>query len=172
MANTNAPSGFKPIKSLSGSELTCNYYAVASSASRIGKGDLVVLVSDGTIKRETSAVAVGPWLGVALIDSGTITAAISKFPVCNDPAAIYEVQGSTAALALTNLNTIVKANCGTAPDSNTGISKNVLTNTAATASNGVRLVRFVDSPSNEVGASAKLEVQLNALYSAPGTAGV
>jgi hypothetical protein len=172
MANPNAPFGFRPVKALSGATLQVNYYKVASSASRIGKGDLVKLASDGTITRETSAAGVGPWIGVSLADTGIISAAISRHPVCDDPSAVYEVQGSTAALATTDLNRIVQANCGTAPDSTLGHSKNVLTNTAATASNGVRLVRFADRPNNEVGASAILEVRLNATQSSPGTAGV
>jgi hypothetical protein len=173
MANTNAPFGFKPIKSTAGSTLQVNYYKVASSASRIGKGDLVTLNSSGFIQRESSSVATGPWIGVALIDSGTLAAGgISKFPVCDDPQAIYEVQGSTAALATTDLNTIVKVKCSVAADSNTGLSQNVLTATAATATNGVRLIRFVDSADNIVGASARVEVRLNSLYSVPGTAGV
>lgn len=173
MANPNAPFGFKPIKALSGSSLQVNYYKVASSASRIGKGDLVELTSAGTIQRATSATSVGPWLGVSLADSGVpVAGGISKHPVCDDSSAVYEVQGATAALATTDLFTIVKVNCGTAPDSSTGMSKDVLTSTAATASNGVRLIRFVNDPSNIVGASARVEVRLNSSYSVPGTAGV
>jgi hypothetical protein len=162
MANNNAPSGFKPIKSLSGSTIQMNYYKVASSASRIGKGDLVKL-SSGNLVRESSSVAVGPWVGVAMIDSGTIAAGgIAAFPVCDDPNTIFEVQGSTAALAVANFGTIVKADCHTAPDTNTGISKNVLTNTTATATNGVRIIRAVNRSDNVLGASAVLEVVLNA----------
>jgi hypothetical protein len=172
MANTNAPFGFRPIKGLASGTLQVGYYGVASSASRIGKGDLVTLTTAGQIKRETSATAVGPWIGVSLVDSGTISAAIVAHPVCDDPSQLYEVQGSTAALALTDLNTIVKVKCDTAPDSNTGISKNVLTATAATATNGVRLVRFVNAPDNTAAASARLEVRLNSSYAVPGTAGV
>jgi hypothetical protein len=108
MANTNAPFGFRPIKGLASGTLQVGYYGVASSASRIGKGDLVTLTTAGQIKRETSATAVGPWIGVSLVDSGTISAAIVAHPVCDDPSQLYEVQGSTAALALTDLNTIVK----------------------------------------------------------------
>lgn len=173
MANNNAPFGFKPIKALSGGSLQVNYYKVASSASRIGKGDLVSLTSAGFIQRESSSVAVGPWAGVALIDSGTLAAGgIAKFPVCDDPSVIFEVQSSTAALATTDLNQIYKVNCSTAPDSNTGISKNVLTSTLATASNGVRMLRVVDRADNIVGASAVVEVRLNASTSSQGTAGV
>lgn len=162
MANTNSPFGFRPVKSLSGGELQVDYFQVASSASRIGKGDLVKN-SGGYIVRESSSVAVGPWIGVALIDSGTIPAGgISSFPVSVDPNAIYEVQASTAALTVSNLNTIVKADCHVAPDSNTGLSKNVLTNTTATATNGVRIIRAANKPNNTLGASAIVEVRLNA----------
>lgn len=174
MANTNAPFGFKPIKSASGgAHLAVNYYKVASTSGRIGKGDLVALTSAGNIARETAAAAVGPWIGVALIDGGVpASGGIAKFPVCDDPNAIHEVQGTTAVLAQTDLNRIVAVNCATAPDSNTGISKNVLTNTAATATNGVRLLRLADRPNNAFGAYQVLEVKLNSTNAAPGYAGV
>jgi hypothetical protein len=171
MANNNAPFGFKPIKSLSGAQITTNYYKVASSASRIGKGDLVALTSAGYVQRESSSVATGPWAGVSLVDTGTLTAEIT-IPVCDDPAAIYEVQSSTAALATTDLNQIYKVKCSVAPDTNTGISKNVLTATLATATNGVRILRVSNRPDNVAGASAVVEVRLNSTTSAPGTAGV
>lgn len=171
--NANAPFGFRPVKSLAGGEVQINYYKVASSASRIGRGDLVELTSAGYIQRSTSATSVGPWIGVAMADSGTITAEISKFPVCDDPAAIFEVMSaSTAALSTTSLNQIYKVSCSTAPDSSTGISKDKVTTTAATASNGVRLLRVIDSPSNVSGAYQRVEVKLNAHYNNPGTAGV
>jgi len=173
MANPNAPFGFRPIKALSGSTIQVNYYKVASSAARIGRGDLVELNSSGYIVRSTSATSVGPWAGVSLADTGTISAEIAKHPVCDDPSVIFEVQSnSTAAIATTSLNQIYKVNCGTAPNSTTGISANVLTTTAATASNGVRLLRIIDNPSNESGVYQRVEVRLNSTTNAPGTAGV
>ncbi len=173
MANVNAPRGFTPIKSLSGSGVvTVNSYKVASSASRIGKGDLVSLQSSGYIQRETSATAVGPWIGVSLADTGTISAEISAHPVCDDLNAIYEAQGSTAALATTDIGTCVAVDASSGVDSNYGTSKAVLTSTAATASNGVRILRFVNAPDNAVGASARLEVMLNAAQIAPNTAAI
>lgn len=173
MANPNAPFGFRPIKSLVSGEIKVAYYKVASSASRIGKGDLVALNSSGFIARATSSTAVGPWIGVSLADTGTISAEISAHPVCADPLAIFEVQSaSTAALATTSLNQIYKVDCSTAPDSSTGISKNKVTTTAATAANGVRLIRVVDAPDNASGEYQRVEVQLNSHYGIPGTAGV
>lgn len=162
MANTNAPSGFKPIKSLSGKEVAVNYYSVASSASRIGKGDLVKF-SSGNIVREASSVAVGPWVGVSLADSGVLAAGgIAAHPVCDDPNAIFAVQASTAALTVSAYGTIVKADCHAAPDSNYGTSKNVLTNTTASQTNGVRIIRAQNVSGNTIGASAIVEVRLNA----------
>lgn len=172
MANVNAPFGFRPIKSLSGAELEVSYFSVASSASRIGKGDLVELASDGTIVRSADAAEAGPFIGVSLADTGIISAAISNHPVCTDPNAIYEVQGSTAALATTDIGTIVYAKCDDAPNASTGLSKNVLTSTAASASDGVRILRIVPAPDNAAGASARVEVKLNALQATPNSAGV
>jgi hypothetical protein len=174
MSNTNAPFGFRPIKPLQNS-IPCNYYKVASSASRIGKGDLVAYTSAGFIQRESSSVAVGPWVGIALRDSGVLaTGGISKFPVCDDPNMVYEVQSiATVALATTDLNQIYKAKCSVAADTSTGNSKNALTATLATATNGVRLLRLVDAPDNDsASANPRVEVRLNALHTAPGTAGV
>jgi len=161
MPNANAPFGFKPIRSASGgASVSVSYYSHASNATRIGKGDLLVLDAAGTVKKETSAVAVGPWVGVSMIDSGAI-AAIGQIPVCDDPNAIYEVQGPTAVLALTDLNRIVKVNGSGAANTNTGLSAAKLTNTAATATNGVRLVRLAVRPDNAFGANQVLEVTLN-----------
>lgn len=175
MANINAPFGFRPIGSMSGGamESVC-YFRVASGTARIGKGDLVALQSSGNIARETSATAVGPWIGVSLMDTGGTIAAggAISIPVLTDPSARYEVQGPTAALAQTDLFRIVKVNCGTAPNSNTGLSQNVLTNTDATASNGVRLLALANRPDNAFGAYQVLEVRLNSTNAAQGYAGV
>lgn len=174
MANVNAPFGFKPIKSQTGgASISVNYYKVASGSLRIGKGDLLNINSTGFVARETSAVAVGPWIGVSMIDTGGVTAAGgTSIPVCDDPAAIYEVQAATAAIAQTDFNTTVKANCSTVPDSSLGYSKNVLTSTAATASNGVRLLRLAIRSDNVLGASCVVEARLNATNSAPATPSV
>lgn len=164
MANTNAPFGFKPVRSATGgAHISVNYYSVTSSAARIGKGDLCVLSSSGGVARATGTASVGPWVGVAMIDGGApVAGGISRFPVCDDQNAIFEAQGPTATLALTDMNLIKAVNCGTAPDSNTGVSKDVLTNTAATSANGVRLIRLADRPGNGFGAYQILEVSLNA----------
>jgi len=164
MANANAPFGFKPIRSLTGgAHVSCTQYKIASGTARIGKGDLVSIQSSGYIARETSATAVGPWLGISLADSGAAApvGGISFHPVCDDQNAVLEVQGPTAALTAADLGRIVKVNGGTAPNSNTGLSQNVLTNTAATASNGVRLMRLANRPDNAFGAYQIMEVVLN-----------
>jgi hypothetical protein len=174
MANPSTPFGFRPIKALSGSTLQVNYYKVSSSASRIGKGDLVELNSSGFVQRSTSATSVGPWIGVAAIDGGVPAAGgITKFPVFDDPSVIYEaMSASSIAITTTSLNQIYKVNCGTAPNSSTGLSQDQVTTTLATASNGVRLLRIVDAPDVESGANQRVEVKLNAHSNAPGTAGV
>lgn len=175
MANTNAPFGFKPIKSATGgASVSVEYFTVASGAARIGKGDLVALNSSGFIVRETSAVAVGPWLGVSLIgmSASAGVGGIAQFPICNDPSAIYEVQASTAAIAQTDIGTILKVDAHTAPDTNTNLSKSVLTSTAATAANGVFVLRLAQRSDNAFGASAILEVRINKSMMTPGAAGV
>lgn len=148
MANPNAPFGFKPIKSLSGGEVTVNYYQVASSASRIGKGDLVQLASTGVITRVSTTAATGPFLGVSMVDSGTLAAGgITKHPVCDDPSAIFEAQCSSGTLAVTNFNQNYAVQCGTAVTAGTGLSNDrIALATTLTNSTGVRILRAVDRP--------------------------
>lgn len=161
MANANAPFGFKPIRSATGgAKLSISYYKFASNAVRIGKGDLLILTSAGLVAKETSAASVGPWVGVAMCDSGAISA-IGSIPVCDDQNAIHEVQGPTAVLAQTDLNRIVQVNCSASANTSTGLSGAKLTNTAATASNGVRLVRLALRPNNAFGANQVMEVSFN-----------
>lgn len=170
MANPNAPFGFKPIRSASGgAHVSVSNYIISTASARIGKGDLVVLHANGGIKKETSATAVGPWVGVSMCDSGASPAG-NQHPVCDDQTAILEVQGPTAALAQTDLNRIVKVDGSASANSNTGLSAAKLTNTDATASNGVRLVRLANRPNNAFGAYQVLEVSLNSRSS--GQAGV
>lgn len=164
MANPNAPFGFKPIRSATGgAHVSVSQYQTTTSATRIGKGDLLVLTSTGQVKKETSATAVGPWVGVAVCDSGVITTAVS-IPVCDDPNAICEAM-STSALTQTDLNRIVKVNGSGTANTNTGLSSAKLTNTDATASNGVRLVRLANRPNNAFGANQVLEVSFNSRLS-------
>lgn len=161
MANPNAPFGFKPIRSASGgAHVSVSPYSFTSSAVRIGKGDLVKLDAAGTVIKETSATAVGPWAGIAMHDIGAVTAAGTVL-VCDDPNGVFEVQGPTATLALTDLNRIVKVDGSASANTSTGLSGAKLTNTAATASNGVRLIRLANRPNNAFGAYQVLEVSLN-----------
>ena len=165
MANPNAPFGFKPIRSASGgAHVSVSSYALSSASARIGKGDLCVLVNDGCIKKETSATAVGPWVGISMADSGTVVAGTAH-PICDDQNAISEVQGPTAALALTDLNRIVKVNGSASANTSTGLSQAKLTNTDATASNGVRLIRLANRPGNSFAANQVLEVGFNSRLS-------
>jgi hypothetical protein len=165
MANPNAPFGFRPVRSQSGAQkLSCNPYPYASNATRIGKGDLVVMDSSGNIKKETSATAVGPWVGIAMHDTGSISAAGTVI-VCDDPNAVAEVQGPSAALALTDLNRIVKVNGAATVNTSTGLSGAKLTNTDASQSNGVRILRLANRPNNSFAAYQVLEVAFNARLS-------
>lgn len=165
MSNPNAPFGFKPIRSATGgAHVSVSPYAYASNATRIGKGDLVKLDSAGTVIKETSATAVGPWVGVAMHDSGAISAA-GTIMVCDDANAICEVQGPSSTLALTDLNRIIKVNGAASANTSTGLSGAKLTNTDATAANGVRLVRLANRPNNAFGAYQVLEVSFNSRLS-------
>lgn len=166
MANPNAPFGFKPIRSVSGgAHVSVSTYALSTASARIGKGDLVVLDSTGAIKKETSATAVGPWVGVSMCDSGTVVGG-TQHPICDDQNAIFEVQGPTAVLAQTDLNRIVKVDGSAAANTSTGLSQSKLTNTAATSSNGVRLVRLANRPGNSYAAYQVMEISLNSRIAA------
>lgn len=164
MSNTNAAFGFKPIRSATGgAHVSVSYYKLSTASARIGKGDLVVLVNDGCIKKETSATAVGPWVGVSMCDSGTVVGGTAH-PVCDDANAICEVL-ATAALTLTDMNRILKVNGSAAANTSTGISGAKVTNTDATASNGVRLIRLANRSNNAFGANQVVEVGFNSRLS-------
>lgn len=166
------PFGFKPVKSLSGKAVSVNYYTYASNASRIFKGDLVKLNSSGLVDRLTnSATATGPYLGVAMQDTGTISAQ-GTIPICDDPEAIFEAV-STAAIAQTGLNLNYNASVA-AGDTATGLSASKLgAALSATSILGVKVLRLSRQVGNTINTAKQvLECQINNHAFRSGTQGI
>ena len=73
MANTNAPSGFTPLRHLTGGVIRANEYEIANSqADTFSYGDIVTMNSSGQLDGFANGVnAVGIFYGVEYIDDAT-----------------------------------------------------------------------------------------------------
>ena len=177
MANTDAPNGFVPLRHLTGGVVRPQAYPIANGfATSLFSGDLVTLLSNGTVGIATNAInALGVFYGVQYIDQTSGDVKFSKiWPasttvktntaatafVYDDPNITYEVQGN---------GTFANANVGelcnvtfTAGETTFGGSKQEADlGTLATTAKVLRILRLVDAPDNAVGADAKLEVVIN-----------
>jgi hypothetical protein len=80
MANTDAPSGFTPLRHLTGGVVRPQAYPVANAyATSLFSGDLVTLLSDGTVGIGTNTSnALGVFYGVQYIDRASGDVKFSK----------------------------------------------------------------------------------------------
>jgi len=163
MSLSNAPFGFKAIRTLNGGDLRCGRYTVASTSARIFKGDVVVLAnSTGLVTRQIASGAERV-LGVADQDSGVIAGKIANFPIFDDPSTVYEVQGN-------NTGAITQAKFGnpfrivaTAGSTDLGASKEavaIASTTAASVSNCVFAIRLSPKIDNDVNQYSVIECLL------------
>jgi hypothetical protein len=132
MANVNRPSGFSPVKSLTGSwDGIGNIYAVASDASNTyAVGDVVMSAASATVAgipyvqkwggaTTTSALPLGIIVGFAVPPVNTtlqgtsltlekqyltLSSGIQYVYVCDDPLIVFEAQFDATALAITDLH--------------------------------------------------------------------
>lgn len=180
MANTDAPFGLRPVRSLLG----CNYgqvneYKIASEyATNLFIGDPVKMVAAGTIERAAAGdVILGVFMGCRYSsDSQAVTAADEKkyWPastvatdayayVCDDPYTIFEVQADddTADIAATDVGANADILVGTG-NTRTGISGTELDASSIAASAAqLRIVKIVPREQNDWGDFAKIEVLIN-----------
>jgi len=181
MANTNAPSGFKPVGHLNGSSWNGQvrkYHVPVGNAAAIGIGTMVGMLatnSDTTgvcndvvgIDGTTGAGAdrpLGPVVSIAHNPEAPrrtyLPAATAGYVfVADSPDLIMEVQ-STAALSATNMH----YNFGISAESvntSTGVSTQVIDNPATTATYPLRCIGLVDRPDNALGAYQKVLVKFN-----------
>lgn len=186
MANTDAPTGLKPVRYRDGAPYngaSRRYYVAAGESNNIFIGDPVALsgtgATDGTpgIVRATAGAGssagdgpVGVVVGVENLTSDNLSrtyrpASTAMYVlVADSPNLLYEIQEDSVGGALTvdaiglNANFII----GTG-NTATGTSAVELdSNTAATtATLDMRIISLVKRPDNEVGVNAKWLVSLN-----------
>jgi len=139
MANTNAPNGFVPLRHLTGGVIRPQAYPIANGfATSLFSGDLVTLLSDGTVGIGTNATnALGVFYGVQYIDQTS-----------------GDVKFSKIWPASTTVKTNTAATFG-------GSQQEANLATLGTTALPLRILRLVDAPDNAVGADAKLEVVIN-----------
>jgi hypothetical protein len=177
MANTNAPNGFVPLRHLTGGVVRPQAYPIANAyATSLFSGDLVTLLSDGTVGISTNAInALGVFYGVQYIDQTSGDVKFSKiWPasttvktntaatafVYDDPNITYEVQGN-GTFANANVGELCNVTFTAGETTFGGSQQEADLGTLATSAKVLRILRLVDEPNNTVGADAKLEVVIN-----------
>lgn len=182
MANTNAPTGFRPVRYKSGAPYNgaANMYFVPSSDSTaLFIGDPVIIAggadADGiaTVTRATAASA-GRISGVVvgIVPTNATTAAYKYRPasvdtyilVADDPDLVFEAQedavGGALAAADVGLNADMVAGSGSTVTGLSGFQIDTSTK-ATTATLQWRIIGFVPRQDNEIGANAKIFVRIN-----------
>jgi hypothetical protein len=177
MANTNAPNGFVPLRHLTGGVVRPQAYPIANAyATSLFSGDLVTLLSDGTVGISTNAInALGVFYGVQYIDQTSGDVKFSKiWPasttvktntaatafVYDDPNITYQVQGN-GTFANANVGELCNVTFTAGETTFGGSQQEADLGTLATTAKVLRILRLVDEPNNAVGADAKLEVVIN-----------
>jgi len=167
MANTDAPNGFTPAYHLYGGVIRPQKLRIESGTSAaIFSGDVVNLSSGYVIQGTATGTPAGVFAGCFYTATDGTPTYSTYFPastatlgsadieayVYTDPGIVYEAQftaGTPAVSFIGSKYTITT----TAGSTNNGRSKEGVT---ATTSSGIALMnRFVDSPSNSIGANAR-----------------
>lgn len=176
MANTDAKSGFKPLRHLAGGVIRANEYFINTSGTtgfndNIFSGDVVALNADGTIETAAAgAVTLGIFEGCYYIASdGSVvftrnwvastavkTGSKIRAMVFDDPNIAFEVQAATAAS--TDVGLVVDHVVGTG-NATTGTSGSYIDVSDTTTSGGWRVLGLVDRVGNDWGAYAKVIVK-------------
>lgn len=190
MANVSRIHGFVPAKTGIGAawngQLT-KYYVPAGDSTAIFVGDLVKISGEadangvrGVTKASIGDAVVGAVVNVEydMVNLNTPQyrpASTARYVyVADDPATIYEVQASgTVSATVVGQNANHADAGGSTVTGQSGETVNLAT-AATTATLTLKILDFVQSPENEVGASAKLRVKINnhQLASGTGTLGV
>ena len=162
----SGPYGLKPIKLMGGrvyAGSTTKYPIASGTTTAIFSGDVVKLISAGTLERDAgtdAATPVGVLLGCSYTDSdlgfvnrqhypGAITASDIMATVCDDPDVIMKVAvvSATTTIGYFNRtavgnNAVIVSNTG---DTTTGNSRIAVDNTTATTTTWpLRIIGLVD----------------------------
>ena len=191
MANASAPYGLRWVGSLGGGAITGQikkFYTDHASAIYIG--DMVKL--SGTAGHVNANDPYYPAIEIAATSQASIgvvigfdplptdlsvkyhvaTTAVPQYVYVNvDPLAIYEIQGSSATWAVTDIGQSADLTVA-AGSSVTGISGSYATVTNGQANDSLTILGFSQAPNNEIGAYAHLIVKLNLHQYANGATGV
>lgn len=172
MPNVDWPRGLWPIRHLTGGEIRTNEYTVTTGAT-IYIGDVVEWDSAGTVgvAEANDGVTV---IGVAaqyVDDSGS--AGGLKILIYDDPDIVFGIQqetGGTVAVADKGLNANHVAGSG---NTTTKFSGHELSQTVATGVAQLIILGLIETPDNDWGLNANLEVIFNEhRLKGAGTAGV
>lgn len=191
MANSSAPYGLRWVGSLGGGGISGQikkFYTAHASAIYIG--DMVKLSgSAGHVNANdpmypsieiaaTSAASIGVVIGFDPLPNDlsvkyhVVTTAVPQYVYVNvDPLAIYEIQGSSATWAVTDIGQSADLTVA-AGSSVTGISGSYATVTSGQADDSLTILGFSQAPNNTIGAYAHLIVKLNLHQYANGATGV
>lgn len=194
MANTSRISGFRPVKHLNGSpyngQMTV-YSVPASDGTALYVGDPVKLANTGSdatgTKQDVTRAAAGDAIVGVIVGFGVnrdniniggqyrAASTLRDVYVCDSPDVIFEVETSNGTPTASDVGLNINHAVGT-PDSTMARSGATVDfgTEATTATLTFKIRGFVPREDNEVGASAKLLVQINnhQLGQGTGTAGV
>jgi hypothetical protein len=181
MANSNAPTGFTPVRYKSGAPYNgaANvYYVPSSDGTALYIGDPVIIAGDGdtdgvpTATRATAGsagritgVVVGFRPSSTIVANGYRAASTAEYAlVADDPDLVFECQedavGGALAAADIGFNADMVSGSGSATTHKSGFQLDTSTK-ATTATLQLRILGFVQRPDNAIGANAKVLVSIN-----------
>lgn len=175
MANSDRPSGARPVGTISGSPWgghVKKYPVDSSNGTAIFRGDFITLEADGNVTPAAAGgIILGVCTGVVIDRSVAATEHPGYLPastagnilVAVGPDILYEVQEDSVGsnLAATDVGTNIDLIAG-AGSTTTGVSAHELDSSTATAAGTaqLRVVKLVEREDNAVGANAKWLVRV------------
>lgn len=191
MANTDRPSGLRPVGTISGAPWqghVRSYPVDSSNGTAIFRGDPIKLEDDGNVAPATAGdLLLGVCVGVEVSRTVAATEHPGYLPastagtvmVCVGPDVIYEIQEDSVggAMVATNVgsNGDIAVTAGSTTTGNSKVeldSSDVIAKDASAASAQLLVLALVDRPDNEIGTEAKWLVRINESVFLPGSAGL
>lgn len=172
MANTNAPTGLRPIGHASGGCIRSEKYSIASEYGfNIGKGHPVELTGTGKnvqLAAAANADNLGVFAGCQYVDASGNQHFSNYWPastvatdiICHvwtDPDIVYEIQGDTANEA--DIGLLADWNAGTTSTIYGRSGAYAVVSAGATTNQALRVLGLVERPGNAYGAYAKILVK-------------